>query len=165
MSNLKWKKCLFAIGIIFYLYCSVRGAYVHFRYDPFCKAFPARRTSLDKDSHIYSVKKPPFLSFTGNLVISEYAVFSRDMPEKTTADLTIWPRGINDYDIGVTIIEWTTDFDNHSSRGNATDMMLDEKMKLLDDTPENRRLYEQNLDKIENLYRLAYEMWGILELK
>ncbi len=165
MPNKIWKKILFVFVIIFVLYNAVWSAYVTYRYRPFCKQLGIGMTRLEKDSYVYSVHKPPYLSFTGNLGISPYITISYDLPEATYADLLIWPRGINDYEIGVEIIKTTTDIDNLSSHSTCTQMMLDENMNLLDDTPENRELYEQNLDQIEDLYRLAYEMWGILEPK
>lgn len=166
MAKPNWRKPLFILSIAFYLYCSIWSANATFRYEPFCKKLGAgvggSMSRLEKDSFTYSVHKPPFLSFTGNLGISEHITISSDLPNVTSVDLLIWPRGINDYEVGVGIIETTINTDNQSSHSICTQMMLDENMNLLDDTPENRELYEQNLDKIENLYHLAYEMWGIL---
>ncbi|MDE5865887.1 MAG: hypothetical protein K2H31_04730 [Lachnospiraceae bacterium] len=97
--------------------------------------------------------------------ISEFITVGGNQSDKMYADLLIWPCGINDYKVGVIINKTTASQDGHSLQGFCTNMMLDKNMNLLDDTPENRELYEQNLDKIENLYHLAYEMWGILELE
>lgn len=168
MLDKKWKKVLFVLGGIFILYSAIWSAYVTYRYEPFRKKLGTTvgvsKSYLQKDRYTYSVFKPHFLSFTGNLHISEYITVGDDHDETVSADLIIWPRGINDYEIGVGIITTTTYNNGHSTYSICTNMMLDKDMNLLDDTPENRALYEQNLDKIENLYHLAYDMWGILEL-
>lgn len=167
MLNKKWKKILFTLSVIFFLYSAVWSAYVTYRYEPFRKKLGATvgcsTSLLKRDGYTYSVSKPHFLSFTGNLHISEFITVGGNQSEKMYADLLIWPCGINDYKVGVGIINTTTS--QYSLHGVVTGMMLDKNMNLLDDTPENRALYEQNLDKIENLYHLAYEMWGILELE
>ena len=166
MLNKKWIKVLLAIGIIFFLYIEVWGTYVIFRYEPFRKKLGDtvgyKTSSLEKDGYRYSVFKPHFLSFTGNLHIADKSIRQND---EIYVDLIIWPCGINGYKVGVGIYRPTTYYSEYSSYRVVTNMMLDKNMNLLDDTPENRALYEQNLDKIENLYHLAYEMWGILELE
>lgn len=167
MLNKKRKIILFALCVIFFLYSAVWSAYVTYRYEPFRKKLGSTvgcsTSRLQSDGFTYSVSKPPFLSFTGNLHISEYIKVGDGQSEEMSADLLIWPCGINDYKVGIGIIKTTINYGEHSIQSICTDMMLDENMNLLDDTPENRALYEQNLDKIENLYHLAYEMWGILE--
>lgn len=169
MLSEKWRKWLVILTIMLCLYCFTWYANVRFRYEPFCKKLGDESkwdtSYLEKDGFTYSVHKPPFFSFTGNLCISQNTVFNYNLSEQTTIDLIIWPCGINDYEIGVGIVETVTDFDEQSSHSYITNMLLDTNMNLLDNTPENRELYEQNLDKIENLYHLAYDMWGILELE
>lgn len=118
-----------------------------------------------RDGYTYSISKPRFLSLNWNLHISENIIIRDDLFEETTVDLLIWPYGINDYKVRFGITKTTINHDEHSIQSISTDMMFDKNMNLLDDTPENRELYEQNLDKIEHLYHLAYEMWGILELE
>lgn len=167
MLNKKWIKVLLAIGIIFFLYIEVWSTYVAFRYEPFRKKLGDtvgyNTSSLTKDGYKYSIFKPHFLSFTGNLHIYEPADAGNGQNDEISVDLTIWPCGINDYKVMVGIFEPTTYYSKYSSYRVVTNIKLDKNMNLLDDTPEKRALYEQNLDKIENLYHLAYEMWGILE--
>ena len=177
MPNIKWRKIiLLVIVILFVLYNVVWSAFVTFRFESFRKSLGSDLnigldkglglgvSSIQKDEYTYRVFKPAYLTFTGNLSISEnMTVYVNDQPKETyyNVGITIWPRGIKDYEIAVQIIEFVP----ASSGGVSFPMKLDENMNLLDDTPENRRLYEENLDKIENLYHLAYEMWGILELE
>lgn len=169
MQNIKWKKILLVLGILFVLYNAVWSAYVALRYEPLRKDLGTKvgvgATILQKDGYTYSVHNPPYLSFTGNLSITENIRYSEELSELTTADLTIWPYGLNNYEVGVGIVQTTIDLEAHSLNSICTQMMLDKNMNLLDDTPKNRKLYEENLDKIEKLYNLSYEMWGILELK
>lgn len=169
MSKKIWKKILLALSILFVLYNAVWSVYVALRYEPFCKELGSEvGTGMDylqRNGYTYSVHKPPYLSFTGNLSITENIVYKAESSETITVDLTIWPRGIDDYEVGVGIVQTTINYGTHSINSICTQMMLDESLNLLDNTPENRKLYEENLDKIEKLYSLAYEIWGILELK
>ena len=169
MLNKKCIKVLLAIGIIFFLYIEVWGTYVAFRYEPFRKKLGDtvgyNTSSLKKDGYQYSVFKPHFLSFTGNLHITKLPYADNGQNDEIPVDIIIWPCGINDYKVGVGISGPITYYSEYSSHRVITDMVLDKDMNLLDDTPEKRALYEQNLDEIETLYHLAYEMWGILELE
>lgn len=177
MSDGKRKKAvLLAAIILFILYNVVWSAFAAFRFEPFRKRLGSDLdigldkglgsgvSRIEKDGYTYSVFKPAYLTFTGNLSISENMfVYVYDQPDETYYNvvLIIWPRGINDYEVDVQI----TEFEPGSTVGVSWDMRLDENMNLLDDTAENIRLYEKNLDKIEEMYHLAYEMWGILELR
>lgn len=159
---------LVVLAVLLFLYAALWTAYVAYRYEPFRKALGAgigaSQDILQEDHFTYSVHKPKpvFLSFTGNISITENIVVSAGLPEQVTVDLLVWPRGFDSYEVGIGIVETTTDPTGHTSNSYSHDMMLDENMDLLDDTPENRKLYEENIDKIKNIYRLAYEMWGIL---
>lgn len=165
MNKKKWKLFFIVFVILFIIYNAVWSAYIEFRYAPFCKMLGTSVTQLREDGYIYDVAKPAYLQFVGNLSISEVVSIRKGISESTYVDIIIWPRAFNGYEVGASITRYTTDFENHRSHGICNQMMLDENMDLLDDTPENRQLYEQNLEKIENLYRLAYEKWGILKLQ
>lgn len=165
MSIGKWKMPFIFLILFFFVYCAVWSDNVTSRYEPYCKALGkdvgVGRTAAEKDGYMYSVHKPPFLSFTGNLSISENLVVKENQPAETYVNLCIWLRGIRRYEIEVMLIE----FEAGSSNGVATQFMVDRHGDLLDDTSENRRLYEKNRKKIEKIYRLSYEMWGIPELE
>ncbi|MBD5489717.1 MAG: hypothetical protein HDR13_13165 [Lachnospiraceae bacterium] len=161
MWNSKTKRVLIILGVMACMYVFIWGMNADLRYTPFCKKLGgvtgASATTLWKEPYTYSVCKPAFLSFTGNLGISETSSNSHE----TTADIIIWPQGISNYEVRLDIFV-PVQVDEYSSHHVAKSMMLDQNMKLLENTPENVELYEQNLDKIENLYHKAYEMWGIL---
>ena len=165
MSIGKWKIPLFFLVLSFFIYCAVWSDNVTSRYEPFRKALGkdvgVGRTTVEKDGYMYSVHKPPFLSFTGNLNISENFVVKENRPAETYVNLCIWLRGISSYEMEVMLIE----YEAGSSNGVATQFMVDRHGNLLDYTSENRQLYEENREKIENIYRLSYEMWGIPELE
>lgn len=165
MSIGKWKIPLFLLILFFFVYCAVWSDNVTSRYEPFCKALGkevgASRTFAEKDGYSYSVHKPSFLSFTGNLSISENFVVKENQPAETYVNLCIWLRGISSYEMEVMLIE----FEAGSTNGVASQFMVDRHGNLLDDTSENRRLYEENREKIENIYHLSYETWGIPELE
>lgn len=165
MSVSKWKISLFFLIFFAFVYCAVWSNNVTSRYEPFCKALGKDvgigRTTAEKDGYMYSVHKPPFLSFTGNLSISENIVVKENRPAETYVNLCIWLRGMSRYEIEVMLIE----FEDGSSNGTATQFLVDRHGNLLDDTSENRQLYETNREKIENIYRLSNEMWGIPELE
>lgn len=161
MWSNKKKRALIIFGILAYLYVFAWGMNANLRYAPFCKKLGAvmgtSTTTLWKEPYTYSVCKPAFLSFTGNLSISETSSNSNE----TTVDIVIWPQGISDYEVRLDIFV-PVQVDEYSSHHVAKSMLLDQNMNLLENTQENREMYEQNLDKIENLYHAAYEMWGIL---
>lgn len=165
MNKKKWKFFLTVLVILFIIYNAVWSAYIEFRYAPFSRALGMNATYLREDGYVYDVMKPAYLQFVGNLSISEVVQIRQGISESTYVDIIIWPKAFNSYKVGASITRYTTDFENRRSHGICNQMMLDENMNLLDDTPENRQLYEQNLEKIENLYRLAYEKWGILKLE
>ena len=100
-----------------------------------------KKLYVDGEGYTYSVKKPDYLSWTGNLAIV-------DMEDK--ASLIIWPidNGKN-MEVGV-IIE-----DNGVS--NQIELK-DKKTAVYDDQQE---LVNQYNEQIEILYNKANEVWGI----
>lgn len=95
------------------------------------------------DGYLYNVKYPDYLTFTGNLGVSD---------EKNEISLIIWPslfNGENEY--GVRIID----------EDESYEIMVDKDMKAEDSEIED--IVNKYQDEIQILFQKADEKWGIIE--
>lgn len=117
------------------------------RYEPFLKAvpeIPAGTHVTNEGSFTYNVKTPGYLSYTGNLGISD---FDRGL------SLIIWPLMNGDYKYGVRII---------GSDGMGYELMMDENQQLIDSADETAvRVAEENKELIKEVYTKANEKFDL----
>ncbi|MDO4554807.1 MAG: hypothetical protein Q4B70_06660 [Lachnospiraceae bacterium] len=90
------------IIILFICFVFIWMFYVTITYTPYIKALNETGVikSVREDGYTYGVVKPSFLSFTGNLYISQDSVFHMD--EGTAEDcigILIWPRLLKEDEI------------------------------------------------------------------
>ncbi len=156
---------IFILILLFLLYCATWTAYMSFRYEPFRAGFPIGSNVVEEDGIVYGVYKHGFPTWTGNLTVGSKQKVDRSRPQEVGVSLLIWPRGLHDYEVAAWFWEVVPDENGTLQVAVRHVAMLDERMNLTDsveNTLETRRLYEENRGKIEELYRLAYERWGIL---
>ena len=156
---------IFILLLLFLLYCAARTAYMSLRYEPFRAGFPIGSNAVEENGIEYGVYQHGFPAWTGNLSIDPKQKVDRSRPEEVGVSLLIWPRGLHDYEVAAWFWELVPDENGTRQVAVRHVAMLDERMNLTDsveNTTETRKLYEENRDKIEELYRLAQERWGIL---
>lgn len=98
---------------------------------------------LIKDDYTYSVKKPSYLSFVGNIA----------MTASNHEGLIMWPNLFGEDVYGITILV----------NNERYDILLDENINLVGKT-NNRdaeKVLKENKEKIENLYKQARLVWDI----
>jgi len=99
----------------------------------------------DAEEYHYSVKKPIYLSFTGNLSVVHLEEI----------DLIIWPIWNGEFEYGIRLTD-----------GNITrEIMLDRTLtpyKNYDD-PQAKELIVKNKEIIEEIFNKAEKMFGVLE--
>lgn len=117
------------------------------RYEPFLKAVPESQAGThvtSEGSFTYNVKTPSYLSYTGNLGISDF---------DSGLSLIIWPLMNGDYEYGVRII---------GKDGMAYELMMDENQQLIDSANETAvRVVEENKDLINLVYTKANEKFDL----
>lgn len=163
MKHKTTKLIFFSILFLFWLYNTVWSVYVACRYTPFCEALGCKtafvRCSQTDGNYNYHVKKPDYLSFTGNLAISEVITAGE---KKDRVNIIIWPKGFHHYEVGAGV-----SYVVYDASGNLTmdgwSMMLNEDMELLETDAHSKEIYEKYKDEIAILYDLAYQKWGILD--
>lgn len=151
MSKSKSKKLYIIITVIILLF----GVYnliwyyvTQSKYDNFSEKmdeFVKNRSYVlnPGDGYVYNVKYPDYLTFTGNLGVSD---------EKNEISLIIWPslfNGENEY--GVRIID----------EDESYEIMVDKDMKAEDSEIED--IVNKYQDEIQILFHKADEKWGIIE--
>ncbi len=95
------------------------------------------------DGYVYNVKYPDYLTFIGNLGVSD---------EKNEMSLIIWPSLFNgDNEYGVRIID----------EDESYEIMVDKDMKAEDS--EIKDIVNKYKDEIQILFQKADEKWGIIE--
>lgn len=114
---------------------------------------------LKEDDYMYSVAKPTYPCFTGNLGISQ-AVSDEN---KVGFDVIIWPKAGGKNEIGVIIKE--TKYNEATGEFETTgyEVMLDGNKNLMTNEEHLLEIYKENYDELEKLYDKANELWGIFE--
>lgn len=157
----KIKKGIIIISVAFVLYNILWVFYVNYRYNPFCERFEKGSNIFRKDGFTFYVDKPNYLSFTGNIAICEDVIVSYGQTEAYVADLVIWPKGLDQYEVGVSVGVTTVNVEEHAAHTEYINILLDENGGLKEYSAENALLLEDYKDKIDHLYELAFDMWGL----
>lgn len=127
--------------------------YVSKKYTPFTKVVPKDRYGshhiVDSDGYNFSVSKPMYLFFTGNL-----AVVSPD----ATYTLIIWPEVFGGYEYGLRV----------QDESGGYEIMVDAKGNALRIDGQSDREFEQtvavienNKDNIQTIFEKVHNLWDL----
>lgn len=138
---------LTVIGVLFGLYNLIWYFTTQSKYGNYIDhmdEFVANRSYIlnPGDGYLYNVKYPDYLTFTGNLGISD---------DNHLISLIIWPSFIGENKYGVRI----TDNDN------VYEVMLDKEMKAKES--ENNEIIDKHIGEIQEMFQKADEQWDIIE--
>jgi len=128
------------------------GVY-YIKYNPYTENIPQTESGvylLSKDGYHYSVKKPSYLSFTGNLAITN---------EKDDLSLIIWPLLTGGYEYGLQILG-----DNNTFYSFVVDSELNylsDKNSETMDKELMKNLKEERKREIEELISEVQRIWNI----
>lgn len=119
--------------------------------------------AIEKDGYVFSVKKPRYLSFTGNLAVAEKRHYTQNKSEYEYTDLLVWPNFTGGYTIGVRICKESVEFGEERvmSDGNSIDLEFGKDGKLLPECAHLKDDYLANKSEIDNLIEKCEEVWGI----
>ena len=144
---------------LFAVYNAVWFAYREIRYSPFTENVPKTYGVYltSKDDISYSVSKPSYLSFTGNLALTD---------ENTAEGLIIWPEFLSGYKYAA-LIEARTEKENGKEVPVLAPIMIDKDGNWIDNTglygKKEREKFEEKHGDIKEWLRLANEMWNLEE--
>lgn len=145
--------------VLFAVYNAVWFAYREIRYSPFTENVPKTYGVYltSKDDISYSVSKPSYLSFTGNLALTD---------EKTTEGLIIWPEFLSGYKYAA-VIEARTEKENGREIPVLAYIMIDKDGNWADDSgyfgKREKEKFNEKQEDIKEWLRLANEMWNLEE--
>ncbi len=164
---MKNKLKLFAVITvsIFAVYNIVWAMYVSILYQSFTSKMNGLK-QLKTDEYTYYVKKPNYLSFVGNLSISENVDFAGE--EKVcSGSLIIWPKLRGKCSVAVNISVTQIDYSKLTRNTEVYGIMLNEKRTPDFTVPgvyeiymENKELFD-NMELIDSLYDAADDMWDV----
>ena len=115
-----------------------------------------------EDDYIYSVSSPDYLSFTGNLSVSEVMKMKKDgtIENKTNCSIIIWPELNGEYKFGANI-----GIRNDDNSITSYKYYIDEKIQPVNElVGEDKNIFEDNRAYIVELCRLAKEKWNDLPI-
>lgn len=150
MKKRKLKKIFFIIAAIVLSF----GAYNIFWYFSIISKYKDYSENMDEliayksyflnphDGYLYNVKYPDYLTFTGNLGISD---------EKNNLALIIWPSLYGENEYGVRII---TDEETY-------EIMVDKNMKAANSSFNS--IIDEYKEEIEKLFEKANKQWNIID--
>lgn len=150
MSKIRNNKVLVAAIIIILLFGAWNLTWyiqTQNRYAPFLEAIPENQSgthSIRKaDDYVYNVKAPDYLSYTGNLGVSNL--------DKGEA-LIIWPLMSGDYTYGFRL----------TSKGQTYEIYVDKNMEPVDkNNEETNQLVQQFKPQLDALYEKALNTWDL----
>ncbi|AVD54719.1 MULTISPECIES: hypothetical protein [Heyndrickxia] len=132
-----WNLCWFTITTI--------------QYHKYVKAVPKNKWgthAIRKGNYTYSVKKPDYLSFTGNLAVS------REDQKDKMEDLIIWPTMTGGYKYGVRLQE----------NGEAYEIYVNEKLEPVDKSDAiAKKVIMENKEDLKTLFSNANKVWDLNE--
>ena len=147
--KIKKKKILIFIIFIFVTLNISWFSITSIKYKRFTDVVPKNEHgvyALYKDGYSYSVKKPDYLHYTGNLSI---------VNNESGYNLILWPLLSGKYEYGLIIV------DNEM----GYEIYVDENMKPIDkDDLFYAQLIEENKAAIEEIFSKANEMWNLKNL-
>lgn len=139
--------------------------YSYIKWKPYCEAVGYNEeyedyllVEGDYETGIYSygVSLPGYMSFGGNLSISQAPLSGSNEP---TVDLIIYPKS-KGYEIMIMISEYTYENNGTSMTGHVIN--LNEKMEFIDEpTEEEQGTFDEFKEEIKVLYDKMNYMWGI----
>jgi len=140
----------------------------HFKYKSFKDAvgYDEQKKSWqynDKE-HVFGVSSPHYLSFTGNLSITNIINLDEkgNYLDNNTYDMIIWPKINGEYDYGVTV---GIRKDNEKTFTNYN-FILDSKMNSIEKlTEEEQQILDNAKPEITLLYQKAKKMWISLPIE
>lgn len=146
MTKLSVRKILTFIVILFIFWNLIWLLITTFKYHHFVEVIPKNKWGLHmkkEDGYLYSVKKPDYLSFTGNLAIS-----TKDNQEL----LLIWPLVSGGYEYGFKL----------QKDGDAFEIYIDDKLNPINkkDQFALQKVNDYKSD-LENLLTKAKNMWQL----
>lgn len=147
INKLNGKNILVFIVLIFGLWNLSWFLSTTIKYDKFVEVVPKNEFGVHflekEDGYIYSVKKPGYLSFTGNLAVSN---------DEKQESLIIWPLITGGYEYGFSI----------QKDGQPYEFYVDENMKPIDkdDSVAIEKVEEYKVE-LEELLSKAKEMWKL----
>lgn len=165
-KSIKFKIIIGIIGL-FVIYNIIWGVYTFIKWKPYCDAVGYDEKlegyvvvlgeNNTTDNFVYSVALPKYLSFGGNLSLSQVEITGSDRP---TVDLIIFPE-MGGYRIIVGLSTYEhQEYDTYVH--SAGSLVLNEKMEFYDEpTEEDKKVYEEYYPEIKNAFDKIDEMWGI----
>ncbi len=152
---------------IFVLYNIIWTIYVSNTYGPYNEklgfASMSSNSVIREKDYTFAVKMPSWLRFVGNLSIAQNLHIYEDGSCDDSIAMLIWPKGRNKFQIGISIDYSVFDKKENSFVTDSVSFYVDEQMNLIDTSDsEINEIYEQHYKIIEEVFKLAYEKWGIL---
>lgn len=159
----------FVIFIVFVILNSIWFLYVHTKYHKYELAIGyddkrQRYIYRDEDDFVYSVSKPYYLQYTGNLAISQVITIDEkgNALNENLVSLIIWPDIWGNYEYGVTV----EILDKSSQAPDASyisyEFLLDENKQPLEQLNEHdKNILSSNQDAINTLFEKSKKMWNI----
>ena len=147
------KIAVIALAALFFIYlgCNlIWGLRVYKTYSQFVPGmeevhFLRTYAIQDEDGYTYNVKVPSYLSYTGNLGVQP--------PIGGDCALIIWPGITSETTYGLFLID---------QNGDTHAIKLDKDRRLAEDESEYViEVYEYNIDKVNDLFARADQMWSI----
>lgn len=141
---------LVSLVLIFLIYNLIWGARVYKTYSQFVSGmeevhFLRTYAIQDEDGYTYNVKVPSYLSYTGNLGVQP--------PIGGDCALIIWPGITSETTYGLFLSD---------QNGDTHAIKLDKDRRLAEDESEYViEVYEYNIDKVNDLFARADQMWSI----
>ncbi|WP_413405569.1 hypothetical protein [Paenibacillus amylolyticus] len=146
MKSKKFRNISLTILSVAVVYVGIWFSIVTVQYKPYTDAVPKNEFGVNhfkKDGYYFNVKKPDFLSYTGNLGV---------VNEDGTASLIIWPSLFEKNEYGVRL----------EKDGLAFESMINENLEPIVnvDSPENKKINEYK-PQMEMLFAKAREVWEL----
>ena len=165
--KLIWK-ILIGLLAAFLLWNLVWFGYTHLKYAPYKEAvgYDEQRKKWyfrDEDDYVFGVGSPSYLSFTGNLSITQTWNISNDgkILNESICDMIIWPLMNGEYEYGICISEITEDGEGMLTN----EFILDSKMQPIEVlTDEQQKLLDENAEQIAEIFQKAKKMWPELPI-
>ena len=168
IMNRKMKIIIFELLAGFVLYNLVWSMYVTVTYRPFIDKLGGVKR-LETDEYTYSIKTPNYLSFTGNLSISENVKVYPNDEGINAGSIMIWPKFHNKFLVAFNVSKTTVNIETRNTHTDIIGIMLDQNKEPDFSVPgvyklynENKELFDSSKEDIEKLYTEAYKTWGIL---
>lgn len=174
-KNKKIKITIISLIVIFILVNISWFIFVHVKYNPYEQA--VKKSTLNSSeseeydkNFTYSVKKPDYLSLTGNLAVTQNITISskgvrleKDGKKRYSGvdiDAIIWPNISGTYVIVINIFDYNGKVDsNGNSKYEEYEFSLDENMKPIENYNEEKyEYYKAYIDMMCNKINL---MWNI----